>query len=87
MRVQKVGGAEGWGCASKAGVRAGEVTAEATFEGRCLRVRRPVLPVLSGHGREGRGCGQRGQGKVLRGLVGHREDFTLTNETRALLGF
>ena len=44
------------------------------------------MPEMSGHRREGRGCGQREQGKVLRGLVGHREDFTL-NETRILLGF
>ena len=30
------------------------------------------MPELSGHRREGRGCGQREQGKVLRGLVGQR---------------
>ena len=44
-----------------------------------------MLLELSGHRREERGCGQREQGKVLRGLLGHREDLTL-NETRTLLG-
>ena len=69
IRVQKVEGAEGWGCASKAGVRAGEVSAEATFEGRHLRLRRPVLPELSGHmWAEGAGEGPEGPGGSQRGL-------------------
>lgn len=74
------------GLFSKAGVRAGEVTAETTFEWRDLRLRRPVVAGAEWTQERGQGMWAEGAGKVLRGLVGHREDFTL-HETRTLLGF
>lgn len=81
-RVQKAGAA-----LPKAGGQAIQrSTAETTFEWRDLRLRRPVLPELSGHRRERAGDVGRGSRGRSEGLVGHREDFTL-HETRTLLGF